>query len=140
MAPVKRKTADEKPSRAKDTEQPSKRVKTTTDKPAEKEVKQHPLEPLGAKSTLIAKEEKSFPRGGASVLSPLEYKEVTNEAARDVLFETTGEAAQAEEKASKKRKTVHKAEKRKGKQGDAKEEGEKGIRIESLSHKVCPTS
>ncbi|KAK9481004.1 hypothetical protein V1514DRAFT_323987 [Lipomyces japonicus] len=42
------------------------------------------------KSSLINKrEEVSFPRGGASVLTPLEYKEVANEAVRDVLFESS---------------------------------------------------
>lgn len=61
--------------------------------------------PLAASSLLRNAEEKSFPRGGSSVLTPLELKQVTNEAAGDVLFgnkastESTGQ-----EKKTKKRK------------------------------------
>lgn len=39
-------------------------------------------------SSLLQTSEAAFPRGGASSLTPLELKEVANEAARDVLFET----------------------------------------------------
>lgn len=35
-------------------------------------------------------EEKSFPRGGASVLTPLEHKQIQIKANQDVLFEQTG--------------------------------------------------
>lgn len=48
---------------------------------------QNPLRP--AKS-LLQLEERAFPRGGGSVLTPLEHKQVQNEAARDVLFEQSG--------------------------------------------------
>lgn len=39
-----------------------------------------------AKSTLIRDDENAFPRGGSSALTPLELKQVANEAASDVLF------------------------------------------------------
>lgn len=43
-----------------------------------------------AKSILLATAEIAFPRGGASVLTPLEVKEVANEATQDALFEQSG--------------------------------------------------
>lgn len=64
-----------------------------------------------AKSVLKSSEI-SFPRGGASVLTPLEVKEVANEAARDVLFEASGKSKPlASETPKKKQKTVHKKKK-----------------------------
>lgn len=39
--------------------------------------------------SVVQTEEKAFPRGGASVLTPLEHKQIQNEATRDVLFEQT---------------------------------------------------
>jgi len=47
--------------------------------------------------SLLLNEEKSFPRGGGSVLTPLEHKQIQNEAARDVLFEQTGTKRRAPE-------------------------------------------
>ncbi|KAK9451948.1 uncharacterized protein V1518DRAFT_409980 [Limtongia smithiae] len=46
-----------------------------------------------------------FPRGGGSVLTPLEYKEVANEAARDVLFEYA-QAGNAPKKAKTEKKQL----------------------------------
>ena len=42
---------------------------------------------VGADSSVLRKEEPVFPRGGASVLSPLEYKQIQIKATQDVLFE-----------------------------------------------------
>ncbi|EWC48211.1 hypothetical protein DRE_02315 [Drechslerella stenobrocha 248] len=82
------------------------------------------------------KEEPSFPRGGASALTPLEYKEVVNEAAREVLFETNGEKqAVADKTPRKRRQSVSKpASTKKSKKGDADNE-EPEIKIEQLSYK-----
>jgi rRNA biogenesis protein RRP5 len=41
-------------------------------------------------SSVLSVEEKSFPRGGASVLTPLEHRQVQIEATEDVLFEQSG--------------------------------------------------
>ena len=38
-------------------------------------------------ASLLSKEEPSFPRGGASILTPLEQKQIQIQATRDVLFE-----------------------------------------------------
>lgn len=40
--------------------------------------------------SVVPFEGKAFPRGGGSVLTPLEQKQIQNEAARDVLFEQSG--------------------------------------------------
>ncbi|KAF2667132.1 nucleic acid-binding protein [Microthyrium microscopicum] len=66
------------------TARPSKRPKSSTS-----DSQTNGAAPKPAKSSAIPLEEKSFPRGGANVLTPLELKQVQNEATRDVLFENT---------------------------------------------------
>lgn len=89
-----------------------------------------------------AEEETHFPRGGAQVLTPLEYKEVANEAARDVLFGASGKAGDAPVEVSEKAKKVKKFQKRnekkdgKGKKDGEKEEKETGPKVEGFSYKV----
>ena len=47
-----------------------------------------PLEPhKDENSSILRDEERAFPRGGASALTPLEYKQIQIQATRDVLFE-----------------------------------------------------
>lgn len=65
------------------------------------------------KSLLSSAAEIAFPRGGSSILTPMEMKEVANEAKRDVLFEqkskadsTEGSSEQPSKKRSKKSKKV----------------------------------
>lgn len=61
-------------------------------------------------SLLQSSEETSFPRGGASVLTPLELKQVANEAASDVLFDnSTSSAAKPEVERPKKKKKTSKS-------------------------------
>ncbi|KAK9431989.1 hypothetical protein V1505DRAFT_366924 [Lipomyces doorenjongii] len=64
-------------------------------------------DPVAPKSALKRQEDVAdFPRGGASVLTPLEYKEAANEAVRDVLFESS-----LQDQPSKKAKTDEKTDK-----------------------------
>ncbi|KAK8154666.1 hypothetical protein IWX90DRAFT_62613 [Phyllosticta citrichinensis] len=93
-------------------------------------------------ASVLTQEERSFPRGGASVLTPLEHKQIQNEATRDVLFEQSSKkAAKGDEsdddvemgdagadKAAKKKKS-------KKRKSDVGKEKEEGIKIESLTHK-----
>ncbi|CCG82813.1 U3 snoRNP-associated protein Rrp5 [Taphrina deformans PYCC 5710] len=65
------------------------------------EIKSKPAVLIPAPSSLL-KADEAFPRGGGSVLTPFEYKEATNEAKRDALFEEPTETAS---KQSKKRKS-----------------------------------
>ncbi|KAL7272217.1 rRNA biogenesis protein rrp5 [Rhizina undulata] len=81
-------------------------------------------------------EETSFPRGGASVLTPLEYKEIANEAAKDVLFETGAGATEDGKKGKKKKE--RKADVKKGKKApkvEKEEKKDKGPKVEGLSFK-----
>ncbi|GMG37587.1 unnamed protein product [Ambrosiozyma monospora] len=62
------------------------------------------------KSLLTQSAEISFPRGGASVLTPLELKEISNEAKKDVLFEQNQNASTEKGPKSKKHKKSKKIE------------------------------
>ncbi len=78
---------------------PSKKGKTTSSDPSVKRRKsQSATEPLPTRAkpekpvtkSIFHDEEKSFPRGGASVLTPLEHKQIHIKANQDVLFEQAG--------------------------------------------------
>lgn len=129
MAPVKRKTAQQSEST-----RPAKRQRPST---------------AGPSSASLPHEEPSFPRGGASVLTPLEQKQIQIQAKNDVLFEqetgrkapkndfmdeedepeNSGDNDMAMPKANKKSKP-------RSKPSTARPEAkEKGVRIEGLSYK-----
>jgi len=90
-------------------------------------------------------EEAAFPRGGASVLTPLEHKQIHIEATRDVLFEQQSTFRKQEirdeksvdpmvsSKTTKKRKSKFKGQEMTQKQ-DSEDES---VKIEGLSYKVC---
>ncbi|KFY46775.1 hypothetical protein V494_00331 [Pseudogymnoascus sp. VKM F-4513 (FW-928)] len=84
-------------------------------------------------------EEAAFPRGGASVLTPLEHKQINIDATRDVLFEHET-ASRAKADGDSEAATSHGGKKRKQKSKGAKNENVKAdeddnIRIEGLSYK-----
>lgn len=147
MAPEKRKRPQEssapksKPAPKAAAEGPNKRLKPSTTPGSGDRA------PIPTPSTLRDDEASSFPRGGASALTPLEYKEVANEAMKDALFEAGGaavssttllDAGSAQKK--KKQQQRHSDQKKKGKKGDGKKEKEKdtGPKVEGLSYKVRP--
>ena len=129
MAPIKRSNVAVEPS-----ERPVKKQKAFAGKPS-----------------LLLKDDTPFPRGGASVLTPLEHKQIKIQASQDVLFEqTTGQKAprnilEDEDGADlphersqgpiaptpKQSKTVLKKKKSIG-----RDTQEQALRIESLSYKV----
>jgi hypothetical protein len=86
-------------------------------------------------------EEPAFPRGGASVLTPLEHKQIQIEATREVLFEQNAKASKLskpddedEDAPRPKKKSKSKG---KGKKGvENAEPEEEIIKIEGLSYKV----
>lgn len=106
--------------------------------------------PAKPTSNLIApKEEPAFQRGGASILTPLEKKQIQVQATRDALFEqSTGQKARNPEfedddedgvdiekdKVSIKPKANTKAKRKRPK--DTEKEDVVGVRIEGLSYKV----
>ncbi len=96
--------------------------------------------------TGVKGEEPAFPRGGASVLTPLEHKQIHIDATRDVLFEQQSASRKQEtrdeeldepmvlNKTAKKRKS-----RGKGHEITQKQYAEdKLVKIEGLSYKVCP--
>jgi len=116
-------------------DRPSKRPR-----PEEKEKRSGPRVPPVPKLSKPRDEEVAFPRGGASVLTPLEHKQIQIEATRDVLFEAGAKSSNAgldggeEQNVTKKK---HKPKpKSKGKAGAEAVEEEDIIKIEGLSYKV----
>ena len=95
-----------------------------------------------ATDSKISSNEYAFPRGGATGLTPLEVKEISNEATKDVLFEVANQNKRAKSgsEADKPRKK-QRTNKKKGpssevsKTGDDAEEDEKKVQIEYLSFK-----
>ncbi|KAL2011206.1 hypothetical protein VTN00DRAFT_3924 [Thermoascus crustaceus] len=149
MAPVKRKGNVAEDATAR---QPQKRVRVGAD-----EQKKDQKENVKASElTVLRDDEPAFPRGGGSVLTPLEKKQIHMKATRDVLFEQKGsgkpagglesededdamedvdEAAPAPKKARK--------SKTKGKKKNAEQKAseKQGVRIEGLNFKrIVPGS
>lgn len=103
-----------------------------------------------SKLSVLREEEPAFPRGGASVLTPLEHKQIQIQATRDVLFEqNTGKNASMldlegeddeENEGSKIRgapATARRKARTKAKSGTKVESAEdQGIRVEPLSYRV----
>ncbi|KAF2156934.1 nucleic acid-binding protein [Myriangium duriaei CBS 260.36] len=154
MAAAKRKAvASERPAKKIkfDENGKARSVPNTPDKTAIAKKKSKPAdEPQRKppKSTLLLDEDRSFPRGGASVLTPLEQRQIRAEADRDVLFEEQGKSKVVREEygededAAKTRstKTANK-NKKKGKQSRehaGKADGEE-VKIHGLGYKNLTT-
>ncbi|KAF3902867.1 hypothetical protein AA313_de0208013 [Arthrobotrys entomopaga] len=124
---------------APDAGKSTKRQKTTESNgtPSKAAPKQAAETPVPSTLRKSNKEEPSFPRGGASALTPLEYKEVVNEATREVLFETKDEKETGSEKSPRKRRqSVSKGSLgKKHKKGGEADTDELEIKIEQLSYK-----
>ena len=128
MAPVKRKVSGENQS----------------DRPEKKQKKSVP----GPKLSVLRDEEPSFPRGGASILTPLEHKQIQIQATKDVLFEqSTGNKSAGNEfndEENEEDQPEHishappKAKRRKAVNKGKLEEPsrEPSVRIEGLNYKV----
>lgn len=100
-----------------------------------------------AQKSIFKDEETAFPRGGASVLTPLEHKQIQIKATQDVLFEQAGgikrggddglsdqgsdTAEEERKKAAKKRKS------KKSKTAQDEEVKEPKVKAEGLTAKVC---
>ena len=130
MAPIKRKSDD-----AAESTRPEKKRKPSTST---------------HKSSVLKEEEPAFPRGGASILTPLEHKRIQIQAKQDVLFEqSTGKKAarndfedeENDESMPDQPNGPIKKTKSKSKLNDKKEKKirvveEATVRIEGLSYKV----
>lgn len=139
MATTKRKAVvDEKPNKKiKATKEASKPAKAAQSK-SEDSTERRP-----APKSILQQEERAFPRGGASVLTPLEQKQIKNQADRDVLFEQqTGKPAETndlelfdgDEAADVPQKSKKQKKHRQSHDGKAKAE-KPSIKIHGLSYK-----
>lgn len=147
MSSLKRKdapsgTAPGKTGKPYNDTRPSKRTKSDNDrtptkkggdaKPSSKSTKNSETKPVSLPTISRLKEEEPlFPRGGGSILSPLEHKQIALQAKQDVLFEQeSGKGAKKAERTPKK--------KSKG-QKDGKptkfHHGDDGVKVESLNYK-----
>lgn len=160
MAPVKRKgnAAEEAAAR-----QPQKRVrvgaegntdqkKQKTKPPNEKSKSSSSNGPKPSELTVLRDEEAAFPRGGASILTPLERKQIQLEATKDVLFEQKGSKKPGDDVEDEEDRDVEmdgaegtvpttkkpRKRKTKSKKDEGREDsGRHGPRVEGLSFKVC---
>ena len=109
-----------------------------------------------ANVSVLRDDEPAFPRGGASILTPLERKQIHNEATRDVLFEqkgsknSSGAAGEEDEdgdddvdvdgagdSAAAKKPRKQRKTKAKKRAEEKKAADKKGVRVEGLNFKVC---
>lgn len=108
-----------------------------------------------AKLSILRAEEPAFPRGGASILTPLEHKQIQIQAKQDVLFEqNTGKKAakkdfedeeneegMPEQSSGPTSKSKRKPRAKDKKKGNNEAPAEVSVRIEGLSYKVeCPSN
>lgn len=127
---------------------PVKRKKEGETRSARPEKRQKPSSTT--KLSVLREEEPSFPRGGASILTPLEHKQIQIQAKQDVLFEqrTGKKATNSEfedeeneenlpaEASAPSTKTKRKPKIKDNKKGNGDAFEEPGVRIEGLSYKV----
>jgi rRNA biogenesis protein RRP5 len=142
MAPIekKRKTGPTNDSFARSRKpedkdgRPSKRPRAEEERPKASTV--------ATKLSKVREEDVAFPRGGASVLTPLEHKQIQIEATQDVLFEQQGAKSSRMEADGENEITsqgVTKSKKKRGKgkaDTQAAETEEQAVKIEGLSYKV----
>jgi rRNA biogenesis protein RRP5 len=143
MAPIKR-GADSEAKKLKHSsdDRASKRQRKVED-----DIKTKPSDTRNLpKTTVFKNEEKAFPRGGASVLTPLEHKQIQIEATQDVLFEQSAKKKPAkgrdsdDEDDGEPRTEARKVKTHKKSKSDNNAKGKlpetPALKIEGLSYKV----
>ncbi|KAJ5755064.1 hypothetical protein N7533_004607 [Penicillium manginii] len=158
MAPIKRKgNAPEETA----TRQPQKRAKVgAEDRKNEQKPKDTTAAPKASELSVLRDDEPSFPRGGGSVLTPLERKQIQIQAHKDVLFEQKGPKKPTREfddndddeeeedvdmedadAATSKKSRKKKAKGKKSGDKEKKSEEKESVRIEPLTYKrIVPGS
>ena len=122
------------------------KTETGTEAPLKK---QRPSQPPRSAVSILKDEEPAFPRGGASVLTPLEHKQIQIRAKQDVLFEqSTGKKARTYDSEDEENEDGDHEETRdrphnkkrlttgKKRQLVSNTAQETGVKIEGLSYKV----
>ncbi|KAI2639857.1 nucleic acid-binding protein [Hypomontagnella submonticulosa] len=137
MSSLKRKDAPgvstaSKTSKAQNDSRPSKRSKS--DKASEKKDAKPSSNSKQTAAPIISRlkeEEPIFPRGGGSILTPLEHKQISIQAKQDVLFEQeSGQSGKKTDRATKKKRTKVTDDKHGKSHRD-----EEGAKVESLNYK-----
>jgi rRNA biogenesis protein RRP5 len=133
--PSKRKfeeTNGGEPSNPKKPLKPSKRVSMPTNRVVQDNILQTGI------VSKQSKEDKVFPRGGASALTPLEHKEIVIEATKDALYETEKSFDHSREGKTKqhKLKAVNYGKGDRSKRTAKIVKSVEGVKIESFSYKV----
>lgn len=145
MAPEKRKAFSDA--------KPNKKLRTTGDRSEERsrssKTNEHNTDRKPVAKSVLLLEEKSFPRGGASVLTPLEQKQVRAQAERDVLFEHhTGKKAPRtgdedglfdEDEPTESRPNKKRKKSQNGRPRDSAKDESQGVKIHGLSYKNLVT-
>jgi rRNA biogenesis protein RRP5 len=126
-----------KSSRPATEARPSKRAKQSesTKDDTKKTAKQPKSDAKPAAASVVTKlkeEEPLFPRGGGSILSPLEQKQIAIQAKKDVLFEEQSTGKKGVEKATKKKRRKSRSDETATK--PVKDED--AVKVESLNFKV----
>lgn len=144
MAATKRKAVtDERPSKKvkESAKESTKETKSAGTEKKPKKSQDADAQPNALKS-ILQQEERSFPRGGGSVLTPLEHKQIRLQAEQDALFEEEGGEAKAADEDGElfDESTAAPAKKKKKReQKSAKENAQKvpgaGARVPGLSYK-----
>lgn len=132
-------TTEPRPAKKVRSDKPAKPAKDDDKKNAKATDKSAASSSAPALARVVKEEEPLFPRGGGSVLTPLEHKQISVQAKQDALFEE--ESAKTIKKADK--DTKNRKRKPSTKQGkDVKDDGTlardpDAARIEGLNYKVC---
>ncbi|KAI3343975.1 hypothetical protein F4824DRAFT_442099 [Ustulina deusta] len=133
MSSLKRKDAPggapaaKSPKRSK-SDKPHSKQNANSSEPS-KQLQQKPVSAPGV--SRLKEEEPLFPRGGGSVLSPLEHRQISIQAKQDVLFEhESGQGAKKAEKSLKRKKSKTP----KSKLPNGGRSAEDVVRIESLNY------
>ncbi|KAI0127798.1 hypothetical protein BJ170DRAFT_733416 [Xylariales sp. AK1849] len=119
---------DSRPSKGSKSEKTNKIESKSSPKPKNTESKPTAV----PKVSRLKEEEPLFPRGGGSILSPLEHKQIQIQAKQDVLFEQ--ESGQAQKKADRASKKKVKIQSKDGKSIKSRPQ-EDIVKIESLNYK-----
>ncbi|KAI1180279.1 hypothetical protein F4777DRAFT_529472 [Nemania sp. FL0916] len=141
MSSLKRKAAPggappaKSPKRSKSDKPQAKPSKPSTDA-SSRTTKPSPQKPKPASTAAVSRlkeDEPLFPRGGGSVLSPLEHRQISIQAKQDVLFEH--ESSQGAKKAEKQlQRKKSKTTKSKASASESTRSAEDTVRIEGLSY------
>lgn len=127
---------DSRPSKRPKSDKPSSSSKSDSKSDAKRSADSKPA----STSTVsrLKEEEPLFPRGGGSILTPLEHKQISIQAKQDVLFEQeSGQKAKKSDKTSKKQRKSKPS--KDGKSIKAHQDDE-GAKIQSLNYKVSRKS